>query len=552
MSSGARHRGSLRPLPRRARGFVGMVMLVILVVGALSYLVNGLSASDIREKQDAQTRQALKLAKEALIARAAVDDNRPGTLPCPDRHDPSSDEAGRADSMGTTCVNADVTQRQYFVGRLPWKTLGLEDLRDGYGERLWYALSPAFAHRNESGAIINSDTQGQLTVRRSDGSEETGVIAMVFAVGFPVDTQTRADPLDPAQYLEQENANTTAFKFAARHTVTDTAHAGFPFNDRVMLIRDDDLFRIVEQRVAQRIADEIAPMLREYKSRWDSVVSQPMLPFAAAFDPTQANDAFCGAVGQSAGLLPISSACLSWSSISVDVDDEEITPSGCTTALPKQPDKERMAALVCNVSHHVGDKVEIKMRLRNATKTLVVPIETTKVRYGAFPAYTGMAPLFPSLTHKVNSSSDVDIKYRAFFWFTGTTTITLPVYSAHTRYKETSGKDPSWFFDNEWYRLTHYAAAQPLLPQGSGACVPGDPDPDKACLTVKGANAPNNDKAALLILGSRSLSGQTRPSTTLSDYFEGENAESANIFETRDTPNSKTFNDKLKIVLPAP
>src|SRR5690606_298057 len=27
------------------------------------------------------------------------------------------------------------------LGRLPWKTLGLPDLRDGHGERLWYAVS---------------------------------------------------------------------------------------------------------------------------------------------------------------------------------------------------------------------------------------------------------------------------------------------------------------------------------------------------------------------------------------------------------------------------
>src|SRR5690606_29642270 len=157
---------------------------------------------------------------------------------------------------------------------------------------------------------------------------------------------------------------------------------------------------------------------------------------------------------------------------------------GCTTALPKQPDKERMAALVCTVNHHVGDKVEIKVRLRNATKTLAVPLETAKIRYGTFPAYAGMLPLSPSFKHDLNSGGDVDIRYRAFFWFTGTTTITLPVYSAHTRYTETSGKNPSWFFDNEWYRLTHYVAAQPLLPKASGTCVPGDPDPDKTCLTV--------------------------------------------------------------------
>jgi hypothetical protein len=29
-----------------------------------------------------------------------------------------------------------------YVGRLPWKTLDLTELVDGYGDRLWYAISP--------------------------------------------------------------------------------------------------------------------------------------------------------------------------------------------------------------------------------------------------------------------------------------------------------------------------------------------------------------------------------------------------------------------------
>lgn len=551
MSFGARRPDSRRQLPRRARGFVGMVMLVILVVGALTYLVGGLSATDIKARQDAQTQQALKLAKEALIARAAVDENRPGTLPCPDRHEPTSENAGQADSMGTTCVNADMTQRQYFVGRFPWKTLGLEDLRDGYGERLWYALSPAFAHRNESDALINSDTQGQLTVRSSNGSEEPGVIAMVFSAGFPIGGQTRSDPLDPAQYLDQENGNTAGFTFAARRTITSPGQAGFPFNDRATLIRHDELFRLVENRVAQRLEGEIAPMLRDYRNAW-SKVSQTMLPFAAAFQPGQPADSFCGTAGEPAGLLPVSSACLSWDNISVEVDDEEVTPSGCAAAPPKQPDKDRMVALVCAVNHQPGDKIEINARLRNTTKTLAVPVQTSKVKYGSFPGYTGIPPLLVSLSHNVKSGGHVEIRYRAFAWFAGTTTITLPVYSAATNYKAAAGKDPSWFFDNEWYRLTYYAAARAEMPNATGECVPGDLDPDKACLIVHGGAAPNDDKAAVLVLAGRALAGKTRPSTALTDYFEGENADGASAFEMRAASNTKSFNDKLKIVLPAP
>src|SRR5258708_29066232 len=44
------------------------------------------------------------------------------------------------------------------IGRIPWKTLGIDDLRDASGERLWYALAHNF--RKLSGTtVINSDTQ---------------------------------------------------------------------------------------------------------------------------------------------------------------------------------------------------------------------------------------------------------------------------------------------------------------------------------------------------------------------------------------------------------
>ena len=37
---------------------------------------------------------------------------------------------------------------QLGSGRLPWKTLAIPDLRDGAGERLWYAVSVRFKRNN--------------------------------------------------------------------------------------------------------------------------------------------------------------------------------------------------------------------------------------------------------------------------------------------------------------------------------------------------------------------------------------------------------------------
>ena len=47
--------------------------------------------------------------------------------------------------------------RRSRVGRLPWRSLGIDQLRDGYGEPLWYVLSRGF--RNPP---INFGTLGQI------------------------------------------------------------------------------------------------------------------------------------------------------------------------------------------------------------------------------------------------------------------------------------------------------------------------------------------------------------------------------------------------------
>src|SRR5688572_8050210 len=102
-------------------------------------------------RADARTRAVLDEARQALIGRAIADANRPGSLPCPD-----GDDDGSADLfVGSACAS--------YIGRLPWRTLGIGDLRDDAGERLWYVLSPAFRD-HPSAPPLNSDTRGTLMV----------------------------------------------------------------------------------------------------------------------------------------------------------------------------------------------------------------------------------------------------------------------------------------------------------------------------------------------------------------------------------------------------
>jgi hypothetical protein len=206
-----------------------MLALVGVVAGALILRV-GKAAAD-RSERDRITALALGRAVEALVARAATDGNRPGSLPCPD-----TDNDGVADGGGL-CTGPP------FIGRLPWATLDLPDLRDGDGERLWYALSPAFRDHSMAGPAVSSNTLGQLQV--TGMAPSANVVAIVFAPRTTVDNQNRdaAGQNTLANYLEGENANGDSTY--ANGLPTDT------FNDQLLVVGVDDLMPAVERRVAR-------------------------------------------------------------------------------------------------------------------------------------------------------------------------------------------------------------------------------------------------------------------------------------------------------------
>lgn len=224
---------------RKQRGAVLMVMLVILIVGAAALLLNSLSKTTLRLAHDKITADALAQAKEALIGYAA-NSSTPGQLPCPENTGsigyPLEGQAKSSCSLPA-------------IGRLPWRTLGLGPLRDSNGELLWYVISPGFRT-----SPINSDTPAQLTV---DGIPNSAV-AIVFSAGSPINGQSHP-PLAPGtapditQYLELSNNvfNNTSF--------ISTGPSG-TFNDRLLPITHNDLFSVVERRVAA----EVKQCLNEY------------------------------------------------------------------------------------------------------------------------------------------------------------------------------------------------------------------------------------------------------------------------------------------------
>lgn len=185
---------------------LAMMAILILIVGTLS--IQYLNQSDLKKLKSQKTHQVLAEAKEALLAFSVNNFNiasscslncpRPGDLPCPDL-----DNDGEAESSCNTQA-----QR---LGRLPWKTLGLNDLRDGSGETLWYAVSEQYKN-NTRQLPLNSDTLGTISLRNAQGSliydattgSDSGLVALIIA---PNDILIRADGFKQNRAAQNEKLN---------------------------------------------------------------------------------------------------------------------------------------------------------------------------------------------------------------------------------------------------------------------------------------------------------------------------------------------------------
>jgi hypothetical protein len=217
------------------RGYAMLGIIAALGVAATTVVVTSLSTTAVRNEQGRKDSNALAVAKQALIANAASSNSRPGSLPCPDVNDDGLSDYAVANDPSTPCSQV--------IGRLPWLTLGLTDLRDAAGERLWYAVSPNFQDLTPN--RINASTVGQLTVHESDQAT-SGVVAFVAAPGKAVGNQQRDQGRinNYEHYLESYAEGT----FALNVLPHDTTH-----NDQLSIITPADIFALVQRRVVKEI-----------------------------------------------------------------------------------------------------------------------------------------------------------------------------------------------------------------------------------------------------------------------------------------------------------
>jgi hypothetical protein len=492
----------------RQQGIALMMIVALIAVGATFLLLQSLNAATWRADRYHVTQQALVMAKDALVARAVADDNRPGSLPCPDTDDDGIAE-GTLAGGGTQCPS--------YIGRLPWRTLDLPDPRDASGERLWYVLSST--HRdNPSAEPINSNTVGQITLTGAQSAPN--LLAVLVAPGNPLiraGTATIQDrscttACNPADFLDVSGGEDNA---DGDNTLVSAPEAE-TFNDRVLAIHADDVMPLVEKRAGR----ELAQKLREYYDAWDSTVNvsptKGFYPWPALF--TDPENVQTGADGNPHGLLPFSADPLVWTSPSSSL-------GACTG--------EGTSEIQCT-GLYVGGLASVSGRVGNIATAFVNPPDGSEV------TTSGLLLLgSPTATWALDAGAQaLDFSYDVSFTGTGTVTITVrtPSLSAWI-------SPPSWLATNKWYQVSYYALSPEYAIDGSGTCG--------TCVTV--GNTTPGSKEAIVLMTGRALPGQSARPVTLpapvGDYLEGENLTPADLAFEQNFRNTG-FNDQPVVVRP--
>lgn len=576
-----------------------MLVLVVLVGLISAYLVaRGLSntAASLSLERSKRTVAALQEAKTALIAYAANESltrggtpvlPQPGVLPCPD-----TDNDGFAESTCDTVL--------LRVGRLPWRTLRIADLRDDSGEILWYAVSANFRKR-PTRLVINSSTAGTLAV--SGAAPATGAVALVIAPGAALQNQNR-DPSNAsafnsaANYLEGANTNTTddasqTRTFETRVPPNDRDSAGgLIFNDQLAVIGHSDLFEAVEPVVAAMIERDIKPYLVTYFTEWSGAFPYPakfadpspgtntqVSPAVASTrlqsqylgDPTVASEGG----GNGRGLLPITaSVTYPWTAGSGTVvltGGLAGSISGVTCAAISSPFNGWQCSFTLNsldswgtcvfnrycmqdpsftVTGQIGANAGISFAKLPGTSEVTVTSAGGLTRTMSAKAIGGTLSAAGVGTVRFSGAHSPYSRYNASP-FTRTMVVRIPdvLVSSLT---SSSDANAGWYIANEWYRLTYYVVSPGHLPGGGASCIalPGTP----SCLTVNNMpslySSPSTNKRAALVIAGRSVNGSSRPSTAVADYLEGENATPADyILQHRIVPAS-SINDRVVVVSP--
>ena len=247
-----------------------MIMLTMVILGIAALLITSLNHSTLQIKRNQKATDALAFAKAALISDAVSQTSliSAGYLRLPDL----GFKIGLVPSEGSAAPDFNGNSKDLSVmGKLPWRTLGIEPLRDGQGECLWYVVSGHFKNTPATDTF-NWDTLGQLNLVDGSGNViASNLAALVVAPNQALDGQnrTQSDPtfaqcggnydaqnyLDPSISIHAISGASNYFMGSTNNRIALNANnnilvmaASLHSNDRFLAITADEIFRIVIRR----------------------------------------------------------------------------------------------------------------------------------------------------------------------------------------------------------------------------------------------------------------------------------------------------------------
>ena len=230
------------PRNSRQHGAAMLIMVLIMILGLIALFAFRMDRKGPELDADRKTALALAQAKEALLGNSATNNimsgvQNPGRFLCPNIDNLPPNEGKSALLSGSACQSGPGIPAN--MGRLPWWTLKMDDLRDGAAERLWYVVDPSFV---DNGTAMNTTITPSLAV--NGNTVVAVIIAPGPALGALNQQRDTANQNNYGNYLESY-INSVTIALNAPSTT---------YNDRMITITTRELFTVVTFRMAKELA----------------------------------------------------------------------------------------------------------------------------------------------------------------------------------------------------------------------------------------------------------------------------------------------------------
>jgi hypothetical protein len=568
---------------RRQHGAALLALLAMIMVGGAWWLLSVIQPVNRLALERAKNAPVLMQAKQALLGWSATEailksELNPGRLPCPEA--PGYIGTANEGIMASNCTLP-------AIGRLPWRSLGIDQPRDATGEPLWYIVSAGWAFNGTHPIGINSNSLGNLTV---DG-QANAAVALIIAPGRPMvvapnanqaaagcaaRTQVRS-PTAPnyLDYLECQNAAGATLRTA----VVDNAINNV-LNDQMLIVTAEDVLTVVEPVVTARILRDVAPQLQGTyaNASWGGTAAEPFFPFAVSYPaaPTALDAAtsdFKGVVGASQGLLPMTAATcntltagrcdanfVAWNTATVTATQTggsaTTFTANCASSSATQVtctiDFSVLLCILCVVDAGVrvqanANNVGRALKTLNAGAATGLTTFTAPLQADGSAQGTYIGTLYGGTT--LFGISGLCGSFIAVLC-SGSATVTVPigVFQDHALVNPTGPGTPDdwyWFVANKWHHVTYYAISPANAPGGPRNCTA-----TSSCLNVTyEVGTSLTDKRAILALAGRSLNGTSGSSRVITDFLDtAVNVDFNSTFEQKRF--GRAFNDRFVSVAP--